>query len=886
MRTLHADLTTAQQSSSRTPYLSVVFKSRDRATTRTYLTTDATNRLVFVQQLESWFDEDKGGLDVSESGLPISGIVRLDDFDQAINVLDFKGYRCDIGWGFNTASGDRVSNGPPMFVAEQRSISYEGHMHVELLLMSLWDLLRIQWQKQTVTTRIEYAKDVEVRHILMELLGGTIADAAVLHETGVAYTSYTDAAKDPTDGADLGSADDVTLMPNPGSVSDAFYLGLATTFDTVSLDITQVGVGTWTTQVEYWNGTVWGAVSGEVDNTSAYTVGKLKTITFDKPTDWAAQNLNSTDAAFPNSSLYYIRIRVLTWSATTTQPKATKIVVGHDYSISLDSAVAGQGDDDKPQYSSDFAQNITATIHDILAESLLAVFVQQDGFHVKHVDDTLTPIDYTYDTDHSFNVGALRDAPIIPNKVTYTNVPPGSVDTRHSGSDTDTDSETALGTLTEIVVDDTVSSGPIAVTRAQRAIKRLKRNGSQGTVTAPMNVGQEVWDVARVQDSRSGKTYDGRVSRLVRTFQVGIYQIQIHMGGVDVEWTPFASWNRYIRPWVWRSMPEHGRQSVQAETFSSSGKYTAGDGAVVIDKDGILFNAAGGGYASFDGASYKNISLWHDQVGAFNIAEVGSGTKNNKIFLDFDKVELEDDSGISVLMGNSVPWTLEVQGNIVNDTDSNDDIGSSTKAWANIYGDKVFTDGIQAFSVAPQAIDIYDDVFPSANNLHRVGSKASTKTFLGGSFFTLETDQIDPITGTTFNINGILRSTPGGPWDFGTSTHYFDNGYINALYTNQLRPRTGSDISLYASVYPDADSTRQLGSQALTFTEVHTDECFAGVASMDQGDVTKDVKFTETTDPTAASNAGKLYTKDNGSGKTQLAVRFGTGAVQVIATEP
>ena len=55
---------------------------------------------------------------------------------------------------------------------------------------------------------------------------------------------------------------------------------------------------------------------------------------------------------------------------------------------------------------------------------------------------------------------------------------------------------------------------------------------------------------------------------------------------------------------------------------------------------------------------------------------------------------------------------------------------------------------------------------------------------------------------------------------------------------------------------------------------------------MDQGDVTKDVKFTETTDPTAASNAGKLYTKDNGSGKTQLAVRFGTGAVQVIATEP
>jgi len=40
-------------------------------------------------------------------------------------------------------------------------------------------------------------------------------------------------------------------------------------------------------------------------------------------------------------------------------------------------------------------------------------------------------------------------------------------------------------------------------------------------------------------------------------------------------------------------------------------------------------------------------------------------------------------------------------------------------------------------------------------------------------------------------------------------------------------------------------------------------------------------------DPAApATNAGRLYFRDNGSGKTQLCVRFATGAVQVIATEP
>jgi hypothetical protein len=44
---------------------------------------------------------------------------------------------------------------------------------------------------------------------------------------------------------------------------------------------------------------------------------------------------------------------------------------------------------------------------------------------------------------------------------------------------------------------------------------------------------------------------------------------------------------------------------------------------------------------------------------------------------------------------------------------------------------------------------------------------------------------------------------------------------------------------------------------------------------------------TEISDPSApSSNKGRLYFRDNGSGKTQLVVRFNSGAVQVIATEP
>jgi hypothetical protein len=45
--------------------------------------------------------------------------------------------------------------------------------------------------------------------------------------------------------------------------------------------------------------------------------------------------------------------------------------------------------------------------------------------------------------------------------------------------------------------------------------------------------------------------------------------------------------------------------------------------------------------------------------------------------------------------------------------------------------------------------------------------------------------------------------------------------------------------------------------------------------------------ITEMTTPAApAANTARLFTKDNGSGKTQLCVRFNTGAVQVLSTEP
>lgn len=65
--------------------------------------------------------------------------------------------------------------------------------------------------------------------------------------------------------------------------------------------------------------------------------------------------------------------------------------------------------------------------------------------------------------------------------------------------------------------------------------------------------------------------------------------------------------------------------------------------------------------------------------------------------------------------------------------------------------------------------------------------------------------------------------------------------------------------------------------------------------TLDLGDGTTDPRrlfltqyasFEEMTAPTGVANKALLYAEDNGSGKTRLVVIFGTGAAQVLATEP
>ena len=64
------------------------------------------------------------------------------------------------------------------------------------------------------------------------------------------------------------------------------------------------------------------------------------------------------------------------------------------------------------------------------------------------------------------------------------------------------------------------------------------------------------------------------------------------------------------------------------------------------------------------------------------------------------------------------------------------------------------------------------------------------------------------------------------------------------------------------TVTPGQDTSDDLGAQYLQLSELGADAA------------------------APAANKARLYSRDNGSGKTQIVARFPTGAVQVIATEP
>jgi hypothetical protein len=84
-----------------------------------------------------------------------------------------------------------------------------------------------------------------------------------------------------------------------------------------------------------------------------------------------------------------------------------------------------------------------------------------------------------------------------------------------------------------------VSSEAEADGIAEAQLDRLQRRAFSGVLIAPMNCGQEMWDLVEVTEQRAGWTGANvkklRVGGIVRTFQPGKYEIELTFGGLVFE---------------------------------------------------------------------------------------------------------------------------------------------------------------------------------------------------------------------------------------------------------------------------------------------------------------------------------------------------------------
>jgi hypothetical protein len=143
-------------------------------------------------------------------------------------------------------------------------------------------------------------------------------------------------------------------------------------------------------------------------------------------------------------------------------------------------------------------------------------------------------------------------------------------------------------------------------------------------------------------------------------------------------------------------------------------------------------------------------------------------------------------------------------------------------------------------------------------------------------------DATDAIMGQIYGVgsDGTLRVFSGankkiamrldGTGSDGTQSLTVEHWNGTSLVTIFSMRRTIADVGVV--LQPNADNSLEFGQGNRRWRTIFTSQ---------------DVNFKEITAPSAPSaNEAKLFVQDNGAGKTQLAIRFATGAVQVIATEP
>ena len=138
---------------------------------------------------------------------------------------------------------------------------------------------------------------------------GSLDISVVARNQGVCVAAIAEnnpAFVDETNEAHSNTTADMTLLPAVPDVDDAYYFGHDEQFTQMKLDISTALTQSAAPDIfwEYWNGSIWTALSGLVDDTNTLETAGENKISWTLPGNWAVQTVNS------QGPLYYVRFRV------------------------------------------------------------------------------------------------------------------------------------------------------------------------------------------------------------------------------------------------------------------------------------------------------------------------------------------------------------------------------------------------------------------------------------------------------------------------------------------------------------------------------------------------------------------------------------------------
>lgn len=542
MRTLSAELTSAQQAEATKPYHDVEFFPRNGGTSYSYKTSDATNRLIFARTAEEMYGGSLFDMVLPDGRqVPIAAQIWMQNSSDEFTAKDFRGHKVVIKRGFSSyvntttetsITGTKTSQGQPYFVIMQRDHGTTFRKVTEFLCLDAWGMLKLRAAVGNSLAAGVYKSEGKIfRSILFDTLTENPLYITSFNATGSVYDNIEDNLLAHNGLYDTGFV---------SGVGDILYIGVSNTdlaeFDRITIEAFTQATADATVIWEYSQGaSAWAALADVVDNTAGLTdtqdannVEVPKVVSFTHPSAWAADTVNSRSAR-------WVRMRV---TAVTTGNDATltRIGVGKHWGFNITTSDAQEN---AAILEPDFAASADLTEYSLLRQILdrlsMAVVMTELTFDFRKLETTPAST-YTYDYTggtHKYFTNYRDRTLVIPNRVIAMNQIPGGFATQYTSDDyDDAVSRDAVGVMPYFVIDKNIPSKAEANLRAERVRNKFQVEAFQGEVLVPINIGQEPWDNITVVDDRITVTYTGRVGRILNIWDTrdGTYRSSITLG--------------------------------------------------------------------------------------------------------------------------------------------------------------------------------------------------------------------------------------------------------------------------------------------------------------------------------------------------------------------